>query len=250
MSRALTLVASIAQARSTLSRFASVYAGARAERAALAPYPTAADVAAALEPASRLDVEGRNALVVALVTELQARPHPLWQALLLGAFEPMLTRARMRLGRRRDPELDQRVLVAFLGALRSVRTGPFTLLAIRWATCGEVFDARRKEARGPELTTYDDETHPADVFGTSADDQARLAEVARIVEAEAGAELLDVLIATHGHDESLKDYVARAFAGRSERERATTYYQLRVARSALVERVRQRLSPRSAATAA
>jgi hypothetical protein len=241
---------SIAKSQSTLPRFASVYEAARATHEALAPYATAADVGAALSPASPLAIERRNDLVVALVTEHQARPHPLWQTMLLRVFEPMLTRVRMRLARRADPDLDQRVLVAFLGALRSVRTGAYTILALRWATERELFESRRKERRAPETLAYDDEAHPADVFGVDALDQARLAEVARIVEAEGDKDLFDCLVATRANDESLKAYVARAHPDRSERERATIHYRLRCARSALVERIRERFAPPAAVRAA
>jgi hypothetical protein len=247
-----TLARSLAHTKTTLARPSRIYEAARPRHRALAPYETPASLLSALtRSAPPLDVLERDALIAALVTENQRAPQPIWQSLLLVAFERMLFRLRRRLGGRRDDEdLDQRVLLAFLNALRSVRVSSYVALGIRWAAEGEVFASRRAELRAPEIKLFDDDTYLGDPFGVDAHARASAEEVVRIVEAEGGEELLRVLLATRAGDESLTKYVAREYADRTQAERAAAYDRLQIARSRIVDEVRARLAPRTASSAA
>ncbi len=80
-------------------RHASVYAAARPNHAALAPYATIADLLAVLVARSRLTADERDPILIAVVTEHQRTGHALWQSVLLKAFAPMLLHLRKRQGR-------------------------------------------------------------------------------------------------------------------------------------------------------
>ena len=251
MSAPTTLTRSLAQIKTTLSRPSTLYAAARPRHRALAPYETPLSLLAAFTRATpALDVLERDALLGALVTENNRAPAPLWQSLLLAAFERMLLRIRRRLGRPRDEDLDQRVLLAFLNALRSVRASSYVALAIRWATEGEVFAGRRAERKAPKMAPFDDDRYVGDPFGVDAHARAAAAEVVRIVEEQGDGEILAVLLATRATDESLSHYVAREYADRTDEERAAAYYRLRMARARVVGEVRARLDPRAPSSAA
>jgi hypothetical protein len=237
--------------QSSVGRFGAAYAEGRAEEPALAPFATAGDVLSAL--ARPADFEAKDAIVAALAARQQRAPHPLWQAILATAFRPMLLRLRGRLGKRGDDELDQRVLVAFLEAVAALRKdGPTrcTSLALRWNTEKALFGGLRADRRAAApLCDFDDDTFRDPFAGakTSQEDEASAAEVIRILESDpAGAEVRDMLVAKAG-DESLLDYVGRAYVGRDARARAAQYERLRRARDRVVTRIRARLGARRAA---
>jgi len=230
-----------------LPHAALTFAEIRGRVAEVAPYDSPVALLGALEPHSSAASAPRHALVSALVAENQRPPaaaRALCQSLLLAAFEGMLVRLRARVGRPRDDDMDQRVLTAFLGAVAAVRVGPFTPLAIRWATEGELFASIRAERRCPETLEYDDDTHPADVFDVNGQEKAAALEIVRIIEAHAGEELLDVILATKASDESLKDYVARTRPHGTAEERAAEYGRLLRARGRLLARLESRVTRR------
>jgi hypothetical protein len=134
------------------------YVRVRAFERFLEPYETPAAVADALADGSPLTVEERALVVRTLLRAHQASStkHPLWQALLLYVFAPMLKHVRARL-RADSDDCDQQVLLGFLEVI--ARTNPdasAVLLTLRWATARKVFKKLRVELDGPELVSFDE----------------------------------------------------------------------------------------------
>jgi hypothetical protein len=118
----------------TARRHESAFQAARATDPALAPYPTATALLHALASKSKSPMAERQAVVPALVRLHQSTRHPLWQALLLRAFEPLLFGLRER-ERCTAGDRDQRILTAFLEALAFLRVeGRPVFLVVRDAT--------------------------------------------------------------------------------------------------------------------
>ncbi len=187
--------------RHDVVRHAAAYPAARARHAALESLESPEHVLRALTFTSGTAPEVRNAIVVALLEEHRTSRSPLWQAMLITAFRPMLLNLRWRVGRKGDAaDLDQDVLLAFLGALRSVAPNHYAVAALRWATQKEVFRGIELESRVVATIPYDDDTHPVDVFGADVRDRERAAEIVNILEMH-GDELLEVVLATHAGNE-------------------------------------------------
>lgn len=230
----------VARLKSQLARGASArtYEEARARHRALLPYASPAEVLSALAASSSLTLPERDVVVSALVTECQRSKNPLWQTLLLLAFEPMLCRLRSTIASSRSDDFDQRVLVAFYGALAVVRPGPFLALAIRRATERQLFPSLKVARRESQNDIFDEETHPTDLLAVDAATEA--AEVIRIVEASGGAELREAILATRATDETLLDYIARTHPNATPAECSAAYDRLWVARNAVERRLRER----------
>ena len=212
------------EATKATTRFAAEYAEGRSRQPALAPYDEAPAVLAALDPGSGMGSADRAAIVGALLCEHRREAHPLWQSMLLAAFEPMLRRLRHAAGPKGDPDLDQEVVYAFLQALGSVSTDSgYAPRALRWATRGVVFDPF------------------ADGEAAAAERLARLFAGAGI-----GGELAEMLLATIGGDEPLKDYADRRAASQDDRRRAAAYDRLVRDRLRAVARIRTRAGHASA----
>jgi hypothetical protein len=246
MSIHTTLEATRAEAVRHASR-GTLYQGARGRHAPLAPFPEVSALLAALDLRSSLSDEDRRDLVAALATEAQREPHPLWQSLLLVAFTPMLRRLRSRLEKPDSEELDQRVLFAFLTAVRLIAPGPHTALALRWRTEKELFAPLRKRRRAPETFPFDEERCAIDIHEVEAEGRAAVAEVARFVESTCDQELVDVFLATTAGDLGLKEYVARTYTGRTKKGLAAEYNRLCRARLRLAGELRAHFRGREAA---
>jgi hypothetical protein len=228
----------------TSSHAERVYARARPQHRALAPYETVGALIDATSRGSSLFAIDREALLVVLVTELQRSPETLWQSLLLVAFTPMLVRIRTSL---RDPgnqDLDQSVLLAFLESARSPVCRSYVARNLRLLTQSRIFAERRREHRAPEMEVFEEATHPGDPFGVEAEQRAAAAEVVRIIEAEGGEELRELLMTTYGDDESVKAHVARAYADCDEKTRARACKRLRRARLEVFAKLRLRTERR------
>jgi hypothetical protein len=224
-----------------LTRHARTYAEAKARCAAFAPYATAGELFTAVLPSSPLDHASRDPLLLALVAENQRAPHPLWQSLLVAAFERTLVRLRKKLGAYRDEDHDQRILLAFLEALRTVAIGAHTPLAIRWAVEDAVsgyWRAVRLEAE--VVCDGESETHGAagGALGADAETKTSATEILRFLDARGQDEMLRVLLATEAGDESLKEYVARTHASD-----ASAYERLARERLVVLQTIRARLAP-------
>jgi hypothetical protein len=233
----------VARLTSDLARvpFCRPYEEARARQRALLPYASPAEVLSALAPKSPLSLPARDIVASALVAERQRSADPLWQTLLVLAFEPMLVRLRTRAGRMRSDDLDQRVLVAFLGALTVVRAGPFLAVALKRATARLLFPPLKVERREEGHALFEEETHPPDLF--TVDLATRAAEVIRIIEATGGTELREAMLATRGTDETLRAYVTRTHPNATPAERANAYERLWRARNAVERRLRESQRP-------
>jgi hypothetical protein len=239
--------------RNSITRYPKEYAEGRARQDALAPYPTARDALAALADDSPLGRDERGQLVLALVTEQQQAGHQLWQAMLLVAFERMIRNLRRRLGRDKDEDRDQDVLVAFLEAIKRLPPAermPYPMLALRRATARRVYAARRPTQEEPKTKPFDEETHPCDPFTRATPAgvvEASAEEAARVMREGGGAdELRDVVLATFAGESTLKEYVCRTYGAADDRTRAAAYERLCSARRRLRGRLRARQAPQHA----
>jgi hypothetical protein len=135
--------------RSTLPRYRSELARAAAEQPALAPYPEAGAVLAALGRGSALSHAERDGIVRALVSEKQASAHPLWPAMLILAFEPALRRLCLRVdAATRGEDVEQELVGSLLEAAATVRVSATPLvMTLHRATARKFF--RRLHARTP-----------------------------------------------------------------------------------------------------
>ncbi len=227
-------------------RNAAAYPAARARHTALAAYENPERVLRALAISSTITQEERNAIMIALLEEHRSSRSPLWQAMLITAFTPMLLNVRRRVRRKGDEDVDQNLLVAFLSALRDVRIGPYSTVAIRWATQKDVFRGIERESRALEMNEYDDDTHPPDVFGVEERDAERTEEILRILETY-GDELFDVVLATHAGDDSAQGlFVNKKCAGQPLQVRAREYQRLVLARRRVVADIRASFAPKAA----
>ncbi len=108
--------------RLTLTACPTEYARGRAAESALEAFASPRDVLASLVPTSGETHAARDAITLALITEHQRARHPLWQSLLLVAYEPMFAGVKKRLRDKRDA--DARILAAFLEAIAKVSIAP------------------------------------------------------------------------------------------------------------------------------
>jgi hypothetical protein len=236
-----TLSKTIDSIASNVSRHAAVYAAARPNHPALASYETIADVLAALGQSSRLSVDERDPILIAVATEHQRTRHALWQAILLKAFAPMLVFLRKRQGRADDIDLDQAVLLSFLEAARTIRTESHVARCLRIVTEAKVFEGERKERRHAGADVFDDEVQYPRVFGASTHAKVAAQEVLDIIEAEGGPELRDVMFATCALDDTVAEYVARAHAGKTHSARAAIADRLRRQRINVLQKLNARV---------
>jgi hypothetical protein len=228
----MSLVKTFEETRKSLAwtRATKAYAEGRARQGVLAPYDSVLAVLRAAAATSSLTTEGRDALLVGVLTELRSTKHSLWLSVLVLAFEPLIVRVRSRLGPQRpgrpqSDDLDQRVFLAFLEAAHALRVESHAARMLRLAFQRRVFGDKSAEVE-PEMAEFVDDTYCADPFGVGVAEKAAALEVVRIIEAAGGEELRDVMLATRANDETLRAYVERAYAERSAAERESAYYRL------------------------
>jgi len=116
----------------------------------LAHHEDVASVLAVLSDESQQRYWEREAITRALVVEHQRRPHPLWSAVLVVAYYPMLLRLRVRtVSDAMSPEeLDQQVVACFLEVLERIPMEPKrdrTCVRLRSKTRKRLFRLLRKE---------------------------------------------------------------------------------------------------------
>ncbi len=223
------------------SRHATVYAAARANYPALAPYATIPEVVLALADRSRLTADERDLILIAIVLEHQRTRHALWQSILLKAFAPMLVYLRKRQGRGDDADLDQLVLLSFLEAARSIRTESHIARCLRLVTEAKVYEDRRKARRHEGGEVFADEAHYPSPFGASTHTKIAANEILAILEAEGGPELRDLMFATCALDETVADYVARVHARKPHADRAAITDRLRRKRANALQKLNARV---------
>jgi hypothetical protein len=143
-----------------LRRCESTFDRTRATQPALARYPTTAALLSALSLDSPLPLGDRQELVRALVTLHRTTNHPLWPAILLHTFRPMLLSLRAR-DRGSKEDRDSRIMLAFLQALaRTPLAGQPVFIALRRATERAVFQVVRAQRVHAETVSLDMDRHP------------------------------------------------------------------------------------------
>jgi hypothetical protein len=214
--------------------------------APLAPYPDVATLAKALAPDSPLDKEIRATIVLALVELQGAAPHPLWSSLLALAFAPMLRRLRKRIGRPRDEDLDQKVLMEFIDATTRVpRTTRSWHVAIclRRETEHRVFDHVRRDLETPTLEEFDDDHDVVWTMGEMLDRHGADRLDAALDEIP-NPETRALVVATALLEEPLGEYVERMFPDLSFTEQLATAERLRRERSNAIAQLAARKRPK------
>lgn len=239
---------------------------------ALAEHETPLSVLAVLGDESERRWAEREALTRALITEEQQRPHPLWAALLLAAYYPMLSRLRHRIyGDDLDPEdFDQLVVSTFLEVVRAFPLGERrdrTCMHLRQMTQRRVFRHLREEHAARVLIAPDDISDmppfaPEAWPGVPRPKRRRKARTEPVDDREAvelltsraaclGQDQLDLVITTIVRGERLRVYVNRTYSDRDPDERDRIYQRLKRQRSRTLARLRGLLAdlrcPRSAA---
>ena len=237
----MSLLTTFQQIKKTLPRTSPAHARARATHRALAPYESPADVLVALGTDSPLSVDERDAVLLALVSELQGSGDPLWQSILLLAFERMLTTLRAGLGHRRSEDVDQQVLLTFLETAKKTRIVSHAARALRLATQREMFWRRKVDQRTPQTVLFKEEKHDPDPFEVDAQAKAAASEIVRGLEDEGGEELRDLMLETFAADASVNDYVNRVHPGLTLEARAATCDRLRRLRQRAVTKLRDRV---------
>ncbi|MGD0527719.1 MAG: hypothetical protein ABSE49_21480 [Polyangiaceae bacterium] len=229
----------------TARRHDATFQAARATERAFAPYATAAALLVPLAPESPLPLAERQALVQAVLRRQQAAPHPLWQAMLVAAFAPMLRRMRRRGGEARE-DREQRVLCAFLQALAVVRSsGQPVFIALRRATLRQLLRAARGETGTGDALVFDEGT-PADppcVHADPAPFAACLArEVAeRLVRSSGGEDIARAIMGAETSGEQAARLTAEATAG----DPPVTVERLRQRRHRALRELRAELAGRT-----
>lgn len=151
----MSLAAVLRSLPATVRLHEGTYRRTRAEEPAFARYASAGEMLEALSPESDLTVHERQPIVQALLRRHLSSRHPLWQALLLRTFEPVLKRLRAQVDGWEDR--DERVLVAFFEALRRkhLATGPVFITVPR-ATARALFAAADDGQELPESLSFDE----------------------------------------------------------------------------------------------
>jgi hypothetical protein len=234
--------------KKSLARPSAEYAEARARCTMLAPYETPDALVAALRGPSALTPPRRQALVAAVVAEHQRSKRPLWQSVLLAAFEPMLVRLRGNAGSATGEDWDQEVLLAFLEAAATLQPGEEMMRALLWLTEAKLKRATRRDRRAQDHGTFNDATY-CTPFRDQAHAKLATEDVMQIIEKRGGPELLTAVLATGVEEETLTGYVARAYPDASPAERASRYKRLFVARSRVLAELRVRAERASRAAA-
>jgi hypothetical protein len=222
--------------RKSLARRWGAFEAARSRHTVLADYETPASLALALRPGAALSGRARERMIAALVEENHLAPQPLWQSLLLVAFEPLLLKLRKKLGTPRDEDADQRVFEAFLVTVRAVRAGVYTTLGIAWGTEARLTSREELEV---ERVEYNDEIQPAAPFGAPADRKLEVSQLLDAIEAEHGRDVVLAIVAMEIGGETLPEYVDRVHPNASCEERARIHGRLGDARESALRSLRE-----------
>jgi hypothetical protein len=226
--------------KKTLAPRTAEFARGCAAHPALAPFATTDALLGALDLASAASHAERDAITLALVTEHQRTSRPLWQSLLLVAYEPMLASVWKRLHDKRDAEA--RIVLAFLEAIAKISLAhPPSLLALhlKHATERGAFGSTAASREEPELVPLSGARKERAPESSEArvvfeDEKRRLiSELSRLFADEAPA-VLDVLVRARTGREPLVALVAEKYPELTSKQRAVAYAHLqRLRRRAL-----------------
>lgn len=215
---------------------AGLFADARRRHPALAPYPTLADVLAALADDRDQTYPERDAITQALLAEHRTSRHSLWSSVLVVAYLPMLHGLRRRLHSDFIPpdELNQIVLTAFLDALNE----PYrdrVAMRLRQRTTRAVFATLRSDLPADDAPAHIDDNAPID---TRPSDLARLMNrAAQKGVSHAGLEVVENTVL---RGEFLRKHVERVGPS-DKRERERMYQRLKRRRSRALHQLRSLL---------
>ncbi len=225
----------------TLSKFPAEYARGRAAQGALSALASPDEILAALALASGATPATRDAITLALIAEHQRASHPLWQSLLLVAYEPMFAGVRKRLYDKRDA--DARIVCAFLEAIEKISLAhPPSLLALdlRRAVERSVFGTDAAAREEPEMVSLEgarsmqSDANPETQVALEEQKRLLLAELDELFGAEA-PDVLHVLLRARTGREQLVALVAELYPDSTSKERASAYERLqRLRRRAVV----------------
>jgi hypothetical protein len=230
--------------KKTATLHARDFAEGRAAHAVLAPFADADAAIAALAPRSALADAEKGVVIAAMIIEHQRTGRRFWGALLSGVFEGALLRIRGRLGREVDPEIDQRVLVAFCEAISNpslAASRHHAAIAVTRAMKKIVFGDTLAERADPTLEEFVDASHEPDApcLGDEPVEDAIAVEL-RNAFATLGdpEEVADMLHATFVVGEALSDYVDRTHPALDREARVAVYERLRRKRYEAIRRLR------------
>jgi hypothetical protein len=234
-------VKTIDSIQKTLARFPTEYARGRALQAALAPHASPAEVLAVLDLAASTTHPERDAITFALVTEHQRASHPLWQSVLLVAYEPMLANVWKRLHDKRDAE--SRIVLAFIEAIAKVSLAhPPSHLALhlRHAVERGAFGSTAAAHLEPELVSLTaarkERSHDSpEACALLDDEKSRLRSELDSVFGDDAPIVLDVLVHARRGREALEAFVAETHPHLTGKQRAVMFDRLQsLRRRALV----------------
>jgi hypothetical protein len=233
-------------------RHTPLFEAARRRRPALAPYPTPDAVLARLWARGEGAFAERDRLTCALLAEQRARPAPLWCALLVLAYFPMLAALAGRLKRDRDRDLDvdDLVLHAFLDAAHALAAAGLSEYAIsrlrqvtRRGAFQRLHDVREERRRQKQFLDElpDELADDADVARWRREEVDRTLRLLVDRAPEAHRPGLDLLFATTFEGETLEGYTARALPDAGPEARARHAAALKRTRSRALARLREGL---------
>jgi len=213
---------------------------------ALASFENARAVILSLRHPSQT-ADSRAEIIAALVAEYHRGESPVWEGLLVGAFEPMLCAFRSAFEEPIDEDLDQRVLLAFFEALRSPYYSPvMPQISIQRALIGGLRRASRSEDPFAGFLTDDgvlpEPVHRPDESPLDLEEVLRTLPTVRIAD-----DVSQAFHATVFGDETLSEYVDREYADATDSERASIYDRLVHGRARVLLRLRLRLEAASMA---
>jgi hypothetical protein len=245
-------VKTIDELRPSLTRFPNEYARGRAAQSPLAALTSPSELLAALDAASVATHETRDAITLALISEHQRAPHPLWQSLLLVAYEPMFAGVRKRLHDKRDA--DARIVLAFLEAIGKVSLAhPPSHLALdlRRAVERSVFGTGAAARVEPETISLSAVRRKPSTENPEAyvaiEEQKRLflAELDQRFGPEA-SEVLHALVHARTGRAQLVALVAELYPALTSKERAAAYDRLQSLRRRALLHLEERFGPEAA----
>ena len=236
---------------------------AQARQASLAEHDSVLSLLAVLNDRSANRYVEKEGIVRAVVQEQQEAPHPLWPALLLAAFLPMLTLLRGQLvSALPHDELDALVVSSFLEAIDGCPVDEGrrnTIARLRSLTRHVVFDALKAEREASRRVLL---LPPEDIWRATAGDwpeprPPRRKPGGAPAEVAKGADFLVALVGDRFTEEELllvaetvvgrvklRTVVARGMPDASEGELERAYANLKRRHSRLLGRLRRVLSER------
>lgn len=246
----MSIKTTIHELKKTIHLSPATFAQAKERRLELTPFATASEALTALLPDSSLSADERDALALAIIAEQQREHRPLWQAMLIVAYEPMLAKFCSKRTRDAD-ERESDVLHAFLEALLRVNCAApprFLPLHLKGMTSTLLRRSMADELLDDAIGDDDDDI---DAAAASAPlEEVEVSELIGQLLAKGATEVLGAVVAVHVEHQSLRAHVESTYAPCSAREQERLYHRLRRETRTVVARIRRRERRASVPTAA